>query len=195
MRDASGTAQLVMLTPAPENAKPTALVVVCDGIGGHEGGNIASNLAIAIVQQRLQTALLAAALDDPVALTLELKRTAIAANDTIVQRNDTEHRHDRQRMGTTLVMALGRNHELYLTHVGDSRAYRITRTGYHQVTLDDDLASREVRMGYGLYRDALQQPSSGSLVQALGMNASMLHPTVQRFFLDEECLFLLCSDG
>ncbi len=194
---ASGTTQSVTLTPAPtpaaKSANPSALVVVCDGIGGHEGGNIASNLAIATVQQRLQTMMLEAS--SPAALMLELNRTAIAANDIIVQRNDTEHRQERQRMGTTLVMAVGQNHELYLTHVGDSRAYRITRTGCHQVTLDDDLASREVRMGYGLYRDALQQPSAGSLVQALGMNASMLHPTVQRFILDEECLFLLCSDG
>ncbi|PZV16110.1 MAG: serine/threonine protein phosphatase [Leptolyngbya sp.] len=192
---ASGTTQSVTLTPATKKGISTALMVVCDGIGGHEGGNIASNLAIATVQQRLQTALRSEHFSDPAALILELKRTAIAANDTIVQRNDTEHRQERQRMGTTLVMAVGRNHELYLTHVGDSRAYRITRIGCHQVTLDDDLASREVRMGYGLYRDALQQPSSGSLVQALGMNASMLHPTVQRFVLDEECLFLLCSDG
>lgn len=190
---ASGTTQSVMLTPAPDHANLT-LVVVCDGIGGHEGGNIASNLAIATVQQRLQL-LLSSASSDPIGLTLELKRTAIAANDTIVQRNDTEHRQERQRMGTTLVMAVAQSHELYLTHVGDSRAYRITRLGCHQVTLDDDLASREVRMGYGLYRDALRQPSAGSLVQALGMNASMLHPTVQRFILDEECLFLLCSDG
>ncbi|MBM0742597.1 protein phosphatase 2C domain-containing protein [Phormidium sp. CLA17] len=190
---ASGMTQSVRLAPAPNAVNSTALVVVCDGIGGHEGGNIASNLAIATVQQRLQPILSDAS--SPDALTLELKRTAIAANDTIVQRNDTERRQERQRMGTTLVMALVQNHELYLTHVGDSRAYRITRTGCHQVTLDDDLASREVRMGYGLYRDALRQPSSGSLVQALGMNASMLHPTVQRFILDEECLFLLCSDG
>jgi serine/threonine protein phosphatase PrpC len=188
----SGTTQSIRLT-APGNANSTALVVVCDGIGGHEGGNIASNLAIATVQQRLQPVTLDAS--SPAAWMLELNRTAIAVNDIIVRRNDAEHRQERQRMGTTLVMAVGQNHQLYLTHVGDSRAYRITRTGCHQVTLDDDLASREVRMGYGLYRDALQQPSSGSLVQALGMNASMLHPTVQRFILDEECLFLLCSDG
>ncbi|MEX0267554.1 protein phosphatase 2C domain-containing protein [Leptolyngbyaceae cyanobacterium UHCC 1019] len=192
---ASGTTQSVTLTPAANNTNSTALVVVCDGIGGHEGGNIASNLAIATVQQRLQTALRSPALSNPAILKLELERSAISANDIIVQRNDTEHRQERQRMGTTLVMAVGQTHELCLAHVGDSRAYRITRTGCHQVTLDDDLASREVRMGYGLYRDALQQPSSGSLVQALGMNASTLHPTVQRFILDEDCLWLLCSDG
>jgi serine/threonine protein phosphatase PrpC len=127
---------------------------------------------------------------------VQLERVALQANDIISQRNDNEQRHERQRMGTTLVTALARDHELYLTHVGDSRIYRITRSGCHQVTLDDDLASREVRLGYALYRQALQQPGSGSLVQALGMNAStLLHPTVQRFVLDEDCVFLLCSDG
>lgn len=172
------------------------LVVVCDGIGGHEGGEVASNLAIATIQQKLQRLLLSPSAIDPASLSYSLEQATLAANDVISQRNDAEQRQERQRMGTTLVMSLVHNHELYITHVGDSRAYRIGRTGCHQVTLDDDLASREVRLGYSLYRDALQQPGSGSLVQALGMNpSSMLHPTVQRFVLDEDCLFLLCSDG
>ena len=172
------------------------LVIVCDGIGGHEGGNIASNLAIATIQPALQTLLRDHSTLAPSHLTLGLEQATLAANTVIAQRNDQENRHERQRMGTTLVMALGSAHELYITHVGDSRAYRITRTGCHQVTLDDDLASREVRLGYTLYRAALHQPGSGSLVQALGMNpSSMVRPTVQRFVVDEDCLFLLCSDG
>ncbi len=171
------------------------LVVVCDGIGGHEGGNIASNLAIATIQQRLQKVSASTPPESDTFIT-ELEQATLAANDVISQRNDVEHRHERQRMGTTLVMAVARAHELYITHVGDSRAYRVTPLGCHQITLDDDLATREVRLGYALYHEALRQPSSGSLVQALGMNAStMLHPTVERFVLDEDCIFLLCSDG
>jgi len=42
-------------------------------------------------------------------------------------------------------LATAHAHEVYITHIGDSRAYWITRTGCHQVTLDDDVASREVR--------------------------------------------------
>lgn len=172
------------------------LVIVCDGIGGHEGGNVASNLAIATIQQQVQSLPFQTAPIEPTALMLHLEQATLTANDIISQRNDDEQRQERQRMGTTLVMALAAAHELYLAHVGDSRIYRVTRLGCHQVTLDDDLASREVRLGYALYRDALQQPGSGSLVQALGMGAStMLHPTVQRFVLDEDCVFLLCSDG
>jgi serine/threonine protein phosphatase PrpC len=172
------------------------IVVVCDGIGGHEGGNIASNLAIETMLKQLQPIAADLNASHPATLMAQLEQATLAANDAISQRNDGEQRLDRQRMGTTLVMALVHAHTLYLTHIGDSRAHRITRTGCRQVTLDDDLASREVRLGYALYQEALQQAGSGSLVQALGMGeSSALHPTVQPFVLDEDCLFLLCSDG
>jgi serine/threonine protein phosphatase PrpC len=174
----------------------SALAIVCDGIGGHEGGEVASHLAIDTLRQRVEKLPLEPDNYNPTTLALELERAACAANDSISEQNDNEQRSDRQRMGTTLVMARTSGHEMYITHVGDSRVYWVTRHNCHQVTQDDDLASREVRLGYALYRYAVQQPTSGSLVQALGMAPSAtLHPTVQRFVLDEDCIFLLCSDG
>lgn len=172
----------------------SSLVVVCDGIGGHLGGAVASGLAIETIYQHLKELPLGQM--SPLALTAELRKAACAANDVISDRNDQEERRDRERMGTTLVMGLVQNHELYITHLGDSRAYLVTKAGCHQVTLDDDVASREARLGYGTYRSALTHPGSGSLVQALGMGPSgSLHPTIQRFLLDGEGLMLLCSDG
>jgi serine/threonine protein phosphatase PrpC len=196
----SGTDIPLTISPAPPQGLAAfsvlPLTIVCDGIGGHEGGNVASNLAIGAIQQELEQIPSNLEALAPASLIPTLARSTCLANDLISQRNDQEQRHDRQRMGTTLVMALSYGHQVYVTHVGDSRAYRITRTGCHQITVDDDVASREVRLGYALYRDALQQAASGSLVQALGMNPSnLLHPTVQRFVLDEDCIFLLCSDG
>lgn len=173
-----------------------AMAIVCDGIGGHEGGDVASNLAIETIQKQVEKLRSNEQQWNPSTIVQELEASAYSANEAISQRNDSEKRQDRRRMGTTLVMGVARAHEIYITHVGDSRAYRITSTGCHQITLDDDLASREVRLGYAIYREAVQQRASGSLVQALGMGSSAtLHPTVQRFVLDEDCVFLLCSDG
>jgi serine/threonine protein phosphatase PrpC len=173
-----------------------ALAIVCDGIGGHEGGEVASHLAIDALRERVEKLHTNPDHSNPETLTLELEKAVCTANDSISSTNDNEQRSERQRMGTTLVMAQACAHEIYITHVGDSRVYWVTRHNCYQVTQDDDLASREVRLGYAFYRNALQQPASGSLVQALGMApSSTLHPTVQRFVVDEDCVFLLCSDG
>ncbi|PSB01265.1 PP2C family protein-serine/threonine phosphatase [Merismopedia glauca] len=178
------------------SGKDLGLTIVCDGIGGHEGGNVASNMAIEAIHQDIVQSLTQPSTWESKSVSHQLESYIRSANDRISQRNDSEQRHSRQRMGTTVVMAVNHGHEVYLAHVGDSRAYRISRTGCHQVTLDDDLAAREVRLGYALYREALQHASSGSLIQALGMGGSYnLHPTVQKFVIDEDCIFLLCSDG
>lgn len=179
---------IINTTPGNE-----AVAIVCDGIGGQEGGEVASQLAIEILRSRIQQT---PANSNPNILQEKLENSTCAANDAISDRNDRENREGRQRMGTTLVMANAYEGEVFITHVGDSRAYLITRWGCHQVTLDDDVATREVRLGYAIYRDAVQQAASGALVQALGITSSNhLHPTVQRFFIDEDCILLLCSDG
>lgn len=183
-------------TPIRIPLSEPALAIVCDGIGGQEGGEVASSMAIEVLRQQVEQMPLHQANWDPLSLTPKLKRAICIANDVICQRNDDENRQGRGRMGTTLVMALAHIHEIYLTHLGDSRAYWINHGGCHQVTVDDDVASRQVRLGCALYRDALQQGASGALIQALGITSSVtLHPTVQRFPLDQDCIFLLCSDG
>lgn len=178
-----------VMAPAPEG-----LAIVCDGVGGHAGGDVAANLAISVLESHRESIAAPGLNSEDVVSVLE--NAIFEANDRISERNDTENRQERQRMGTTLVLAWGQRHQVYIAHVGDSRAYWITRHGCYQVTLDDDVASREVRLGYALYQDALDHPLSGSLIQALGMGDSRhLSPTVQRFILDEDCVFLLCSDG
>jgi protein phosphatase len=170
------------------------LLIVCDGVGGHEGGEVASGIAISVLTEHLKQAPLAEL--SPKAIMTESEVAVSMANDSIVKQNDQEDRHDRDRMGTTVVMALAQGHDLYLTNLGDSRAYLINTQGCYQLTTDDDIATREVRLGYLPYRDAVRQPGSGSLIQALGMvPSSMLRPSVQRFIVDSDCIVLLCSDG
>ena len=171
-----------------------ALAIVCDGVGGHQGGEIASKMAVETLRQDVPN--FTESSSDSRILTEKIEAAVSTANDVICEQNDAESRKAQERMGTTLVMALAHNHEMYITHVGDSRVYWMTAYGCYQLTLDDDLASRQTRLGHLLYREALQQPAAGSLIQALGMSSSkVLHPTTQRLVIDEDCLFLLCSDG
>lgn len=172
------------------------LAIVCDGIGGQEGGEIAAQLAIKTLPEEINRSPISDIGVYCDSYSLVLEQAIRVTNDLISQRNDQESRQERQRMGTTLVMAFGHAQEMYAAHVGDSRIYWITAHSCHQVTVDDDLASREVKLGYLLYRDAIQYPNAGALVQALGISsATNLHPTVQRLIVDQDCVFLLCSDG
>jgi protein phosphatase len=173
-----------------------SLAIVCDGVGGHQGGEVASNLAIDTIRRRIENVLDKPENRYPDSITIQIENSTCVANDQISLRNDSENRQERERMGTTMVMTLVYGHEAYIAHIGDSRVYRITRTGCHQMTLDDDMATREVRLSGILYREALAMSSSGSLFQALGMNSSTaLHPNIRRLIVDEECIFMLCSDG
>ena len=180
---------------SPEQPAAPLLMIVCDGIGGHEGGDLASRIAIAAVQRHLTSTSPTAFLDSETTATI-LSQAISAANDDIAQRNDGDHRQARDRMGTTIVLILVVGAQAYIAHVGDSRAYRISPVSCRQITFDDDVASREVRLGYGFYADLIHRPGTGALVQALGMaHSSALHVSVQRVILDEDSVFLLCSDG
>ena len=177
-------------------ATESSLTIVCDGVGGHDGGEIASKETIDYLQSKISELSIENQDHNPKQVLRKLTKYINGSNDIINKRNDSEQRQERQRMGTTLVMTLSHAHEIYIGHVGDSRIYWITPTSCHQVTVDDDLASREVRLGYAVYRDSLQYPSAGALIQALGMrDSAALHPNIQRHIIDDDCIFLLCTDG
>ena len=195
---ASGSVAHTTVTPGVMDSKHTSLIVVCDGIGGHQGGEIASATAIEEISHTLQALAPPTSSSgvNPWMVHDHLNGAIAQANDAINQRNDEEKRRERARMGTTVVMGLLYDYECYLSHVGDSRVYWITPSGCHQITLDDDVASREARLGYGTYRSVLYHPNAGALVQALGMGPSKnLYPSGQRIILGEEGLLLFCSDG
>ncbi len=190
------------------------LAMICDGVGGHDGGEVASQLAVQSIKKLVQNLLTEVGqqqeLTLPNLVIKQLEEIIRVVNNMITTENDEQGRESRQRMGTTLVMALqlpqqvkpapesnpNNAHELYIANVGDSRAYWLTRNSCHLLTVDDDVASREVCLGNSLYGQALQRRDAGALIQALGTkDGEFIRPTIQRFLIEEEGLLLLCSDG
>ncbi len=169
---------------------PDLLALVCDGIGGHDSGEIASQMATdslkALPQSLAQSDNIHHAIQEAI----------VRTNNLIWQRNALEMRTEFQRMGTTLVMGLVKLNYLYLASVGDSRIYWITRESCLRLNADDDVASCSVRYGVSLYREAVNLANSGALTQALGTTSpTELYPNVQHQLPTEDCLILLTSDG
>lgn len=199
---------------APNNQLIPRLAIICDGVGGHEGGEVASQLGIEnlkyLVNHLITEITTQGELVPPELVSKQLEEIIRVVNNAIAAKNDEQRREYRQRMGTTLVMALQlpqkvitssdsqpkNAHELYVAHVGDSRAYWLTADSCQQLTVDDDVAAREVLFGRCLYWEALQRPDAGALTQALGTrDGEFIRPTVQRFLIEDNGLLLLCSDG
>lgn len=188
--------------------------IICDGIGGHEGGEVASLLAVQSVKLQVRALLTEVAQQSepvpPDLLQQQIEASLRVVNNLICNSNNQQHREGTQRMGTTLVMAVQipqpmqtimgwdaeNSHELYVANVGDSRAYWITRDYCQLLTVDDDIVARELRLGRSFYRQALQRPDASALTQALGTKeGENLRPVVQRLIIDDDGLLLLCSDG
>jgi protein phosphatase len=200
--------------PIQEMGQPLSkhLGIICDGVAGHEGGEVASQMAVQSLQLQMQVLLQDIGQETeiltPTQAIEHIQAVLRVVNNFISNQNDEQNRQSRRRMATTLVMAMqlpqrvrhehgiGNSHEIYIAHVGDSRAYWITRNSCQLLTVDDDVAQREVQRGKSMPWQAAGRIDAGSLTQALGMKDSEnLQPMVQRLMAIEDGVLLLCSDG
>lgn len=176
------------------------LYVLCDGMGGHAGGEIASALAVDTIRKyfqdkwknRLAPGSEALELPDVTMMT----EAVLAANQAIFEVNQQNARSGSGRMGTTLVVVAIQDTEVAVAHVGDSRLYRYTRKrGLEQITVDHEVGQREIQRGVEPVV-AYSRPDAYQLTQALGpRDEHFVKPDVQFFELNEDMLVLLCSDG
>lgn len=177
--------------PFGRTLQAKGLYILCDGMGGHAGGEVASALAVKTLLEYFQTQWQDKLPDEEC-----IRKGVLQANQALFDLNQQDARSGSGRMGTTLVMVLVQDTQVAIAHVGDSRLYRISRTsGLEQLTVDHEVGQREILKGVPP-EIAYSRPDAYQLTQALGpRNAQFVIPDVQFFELDEDTLMLLCSDG
>lgn len=168
-----------------------ALGIVADGMGGYEGGEIASRLAVDTLMACLTPELDQPDLDDQTVA--EAIQSAIALAGTQIRRaraSDTRL----SKMGTTLVLAWVRDDRAHIAHLGDSRCYLLS--GQHLVcqTRDDTVVQNMIEDGSIDEADAPRVPFRNVLTRALGASDDV-PATLTTLTMAEDDRLILCSDG
>jgi protein phosphatase len=167
------------------------IYILCDGMGGHAGGEVASALAVETIRDFFKDFW-----QDKLPDQDTLHQAVAAANTAIYTINQKQASAGSNRMGTTLVLVLVHGTEVAVAHIGDSRLYRLGRKrGLEQMTLDHEVGRREIQRGVEP-EIAYARPDAYQLTQALGpRDSSVIKPDIEYFTLREDTLLLLCSDG
>lgn len=166
--------------------------IVADGMGGQAAGEIASKRAIEIIPRELRKNLSSHLNADGVKSVA--RRSIVQANEEIMAMGALDK--DMKNMGTTVVMAIWRKGpELYITGVGDSRAYLIRNKKIQQLTVDHSLAQALVEAKTISAAEAKEHRFKNVLWKYLGSKEVGEGPDVGAVQLQAGDRFLLCTDG
>lgn len=162
----------------------TPLFAVADGMGGAQAGEVASRMAVDVLQEGLGqgTGTVAERLTDRVA----------TANTRIFDRARTDQ--GSAGMGTTLTAAYVDTDELVVVHVGDSRLYRWRDGTLERLTDDHSLVEELVRQGRLTPEEAAEHPQRSIITRALGPESEVAIDS-EVLAVENDDVFLLCSDG
>src|SRR5438105_6662592 len=168
------------------------LAIVADGMGGQAAGEIASKRAIEVVPRELRKNLTAGA-DDELCAGL-IKKAIVQANDEIIAMGSLDR--DLKNMGTTIVMALWRRGpQLFISGLGDSRAYLVRDNNIEQLTIDHSLAQALVENKTISPAEAKEHRFRNVLWKYLGSKEVGEGPDVRSIEIQPGDKFLLCTDG
>jgi protein phosphatase len=175
------------------------LYVVCDGMGGHAGGETASRLAVQTIERELLSAKLRP--DDPFASAAPLADTPLAGalREAVEGACAAVFRTSRANpelagMGTTCISLLLRGGQALIGHVGDSRAYLVRNGDVHQLSEDHSLVNEQVRAGLLSEDEAKQSRLKNIITRSVGFEEDVL-VDVMGVETQAGDRFLLCSDG
>lgn len=182
------SARIIRPTTNEDLQKRGLLAVVCDGMGGHEAGEIASRLAVETIVRRFEGGEMDG---DPVS---QLPRAVQAANRAIF--DVAEKNAKLKGMGTTCTALLVRGGMAYGAHVGDSRIYLVRDGEIFLMTEDHSAVMEMVRRGVLSREEARHHPDKNVISRALGSHRDVdATGWPQPFALRPEDRFLLCTDG
>ena len=174
------------------------LWVLADGMGGHAGGEIASQIAVDTIPQEFQRLLADELSTSPTAALIEtlLTQTIETANQRI--REQGSQNAEIKGMGTTIVaVAIPPTHDTsqaVIAHSGDSRAYVLRNGSLDLWTRDHTLMEERLALNLITPEQVRTHPLRHVLTKALGIDPQAF-PTVQTYSLESTDLLLLCSDG
>lgn len=171
------------------NANGQLLAIVADGMGGHQAGEVASDLMVNSIKTFWEES---AEIQTPEESENWLKKTIEKINTIIYQKSFAEEKY--QGMGTTAVVTICTDDYVTIAHIGDSRCYLLNESGFVQITDDHSYVNELVRTGQISLDDAEQHPKKNLLLRAIGTEETV-KSDVRSISWDEENKLLLCSDG
>lgn len=163
-----------------------SIIVVCDGMGGGNGGKTASRLAVQTVIDDLS---LAKSFQNPIE---KLRDAIVHANEVIFTTgcNDLSLKG----MGTTLTAVLISEQSAFIAHVGDSRVYQLRCGQKVYRTYDHSMVFQMVKQGLFSEEEARNHPQSNVILSALGIN-DIVEPEIVEVSYNKGDRFVLCTDG
>ncbi len=162
-----------------------ALLVIADGMGGHNAGEVASGMAVMCICEYV--------FDHPEDEPGNVLRAAVRyANNAIYERakNNAAHRG----MGTTITAALIKSGRVTIANVGDSRVYRMSQGSLEQITVDHSYVQQLVQRGVITPEEAKTHPRRNLITRSVGITARV-KTDVFHGGLRSGDVMLLCSDG
>lgn len=167
-----------------------AWAVVCDGMGGAAGGNVASSIAVKMISEKIAASYQHGMSDNSIRnMLISVIETA---NASIYEMSCTVE--SLNGMGTTVVAVIIRDSTLYIAHAGDSRAYRISENSMRQLTRDHSVVQDMVEHGELTEEQAREHPGKNIITRALGVSED-IDVDFSQETLDEKDVIIICTDG
>ena len=174
------------------------LMVLADGMGGYNAGEVASGIAVQIVTELASEGAMREERHD-IDPHSGMMRQSIVLRDAIYRANKiiyqtAQSQSNCEGMGTTIVACMFYDNKISVAHVGDSRAYRMRDGQLDQVTLDHSLLQELVDRGFYSAEEAQRSTNRNYVTRALGVEPTV-EVEVHEYEVLPDDLYLLCSDG